>query len=202
MTIVVLIGIAESKSNKSDDNCLLLCKKVLFKSFVRQSNHLKVKCRFFYVFHRFFVFLLFYLIYMVVSCFPLNNLLTTAEIHMTQNYVLISTSLISFFSIANVSNVASSCFIKYKSARTSLIAVILLMGGFTSSEQAIASTISNHSFKLQFTCVNNYLDYASSHGIGGGGGGGHGNHERVLWREHAKLFNDGLLSKNKIKNTI
>ena len=123
---------------------------------------------------------------------------------MTQNYVLISTSLISLFSIANVSNVVSSCFVKYKSNRISFVAVILLMCGLTTSQQAIANTISNRSFKVQVSYINNYLDYASSHGIGGGGGGGHGNHERELWREHANLFNNGLLSKNQIKinNTL
>jgi hypothetical protein len=118
---------------------------------------------------------------------------------MAQNYVLISTSIISLFSIANVSNVVSSCFIKYKSNRISLVAVILLMGGLTTSEQVIANTISNRSFKMQVSYVNNYLDYASSRGIGGGGGGGHGNHERVLWHDHANLFNNALLSKNQIK---
>ena len=46
------------------------------------------------------------------------------------------------------------------------------MGGMAKGQQAIAPTFSNQIFKTQISYINNYLAYASSHGIGGGGGGG------------------------------
>jgi hypothetical protein len=121
---------------------------------------------------------------------------------MTQQYALITTSLVSFFSITHVSNVASLCNTKIKSARISLVILFMLMGSMARGQQAMAYNFSTQIFKSQISFVNNYLDFASSYGIGGGGGGGHGNHEEVLWQEHANLFNSGLLSKNQIKNTI
>ncbi len=121
---------------------------------------------------------------------------------MTQQYAIIITSLVSFFSITHVSNAASLCNTKIKSSRISLVVLFVLMGSMAKGQQKIAHTFSNQIFKSQISFVNNYLDYASSFGIGGGGGGGHGNHEEVLWQEHANLFNNGLLSKNQFKNTI
>jgi hypothetical protein len=121
---------------------------------------------------------------------------------MTQQYALITSSLVSFFSITHVSNAASLCNTKIKSAHISLVILFMLMGSMAKGQQEIAHTFSNQIFKSQISFVNNYLDYASSFGIGGGGGGGHGNHEEVLWQEHANLFNNGLLSKNQIKNII
>lgn len=121
---------------------------------------------------------------------------------MTQQYALITTSLVSFFSIIHVSNVASLCNTKIKSARISVVVLFMLMGTMAKGQQAMARTFSTQIFKSQVSCINNYLDFASSYGIGGGGGGGHGNLEEVIWQEHASLFNNGLLSKNQIKNTI
>ena len=93
---------------------------------------------------------------------------------MTQQYAIIITSLVSFFSITHVSNAASLCNTKIKSARVSLVVLFMLMGGMAKGQQAIAPTFSNQIFKTQIAYINHYLAYASSHGSGGGGGGGHG----------------------------
>ena len=93
---------------------------------------------------------------------------------MTQQYAIIITSLVSFFSITHVSNAASLCNTKIKSARVSLVVLFMLMGGMAKGQQAIAHTFSNQIFKTQIAYINHYLAYASSHGSGGGGGGGHG----------------------------
>ena len=93
---------------------------------------------------------------------------------MTQQYAIIITSLVSFFSITHVGNAASLCNTKIKSARVSLVVFFMLMGGMAKGQQAIAHTFSNQIFKTQITYINHYLAYASSHGSGGGGGGGHG----------------------------
>jgi glycine cleavage system protein P-like pyridoxal-binding family len=44
----------------------------------------------------------------------------------------------------------------------------------TTSKKAMFHIVSNSDFKSQVSFINNYLAYATSHGIGGGGGGGHG----------------------------
>ena len=93
---------------------------------------------------------------------------------MTQQYAIIITSLVSFFSITHVSNAASLCNTKIKSARVSLVVLFMLMGVMAKGQQAIAHTFSNQIFKKQIAYINHYLAYASSHGSGGGGGGGHG----------------------------
>jgi hypothetical protein len=93
---------------------------------------------------------------------------------MTQQYAIIITSLVSFFSITHVSNSASLFNTKIKFARVSLVVLFMLMGGMAKGQQAIAPTFSNQIFKTQVAYYNHYLAYASSHGIGGGGGGGHG----------------------------
>ena len=93
---------------------------------------------------------------------------------MTQQYAIIITSLVSFFSITHVSNAASLCNTKIKSARVSLVVLFILMGGMAKGQQANAPTFSNQIFKTQIAYINHYLAYASSHGSGGGGGGGHG----------------------------
>ena len=88
---------------------------------------------------------------------------------MTQQYAIIITSLVSFFSITHFGNAASLCNTKIKSARVSLVVLFMLMGGMAKGQQAIAHTFSNQIFKTQIAYINNYLAYASSHGSGGGG---------------------------------
>ena len=93
---------------------------------------------------------------------------------MTQQYAIIFTSIVSFFSITHVDNVASLCVPKIKSSRSSLLEVFMQMYAKTTSKKTMFHIVSNSDFKSQVSFINNYLAYASSHGIGGGGGGGHG----------------------------
>ena len=93
---------------------------------------------------------------------------------MTKNYVLFSSQIFSIFYATIINDVASSCVKKIKAARVNFVVVFMLLGALNAGHQAMTHNIAIKSCKTHIVFINQYLAYASSHGIGGGGGGGHG----------------------------
>jgi len=89
-----------------------------------------------------------------------------------QHYALFTTVLLSVFNTTFVNDVATACQDKMRPAKVNIVLVFVLFAALTSSQQAVAHNVSNRVFKSQVSFNNQYLAYASSHGIGGGGGGG------------------------------